>query len=290
MERLKEMIAALGRLDRRYVYLVLLVSVGVPLIVPVSFRAEPSAETRRFVAELDVSIEDPRPILVGVDYRPQTMAEMEPILLAIMGHVFHAGKMVVFLNFTEETSPLLRENLAQMSQKYRLENGKDYVYLGYAASYAQTIQAMGRSIRDTLHADDRGVPLEDIPLFGKVQKLGDFSTVISVASIAMADHWISFGVTPYKFHFLAACTATKAVDYYPYLQTGQIKGLIAGGRAAAEYEGILEERGVLETPGDASRALGSQSLALFTILAFVVFGNVGYLSGRLRNRRRRTRR
>lgn len=286
MNGLKNIGQALGNLDRRFVYLILLCAVVLPLILPHSFTAEPSFETRRFVRELDTAIRAEGPILVSVDYRPQTLAEMEPILLAIMHQIFHAKKQVVFLNFTEETTPLLRGYLADMRLRYGLVDGRDYVYLGYAASYAQTIHAMGRSIPDTLHADDRGTALKDLPLLNRVKKLGDFSTVISVASVAMADYWISFGVTPYKIHFLAACTATKAVDYFPYLQTGQIKGLMAGGRAAAEYEGILQARNVLEKQGDASRALGSQSLALLTIAAFVILGNLGYLGTRFGNRKR----
>lgn len=282
MDRFAKVMMSLGGLDRRYIYLFLLLAVTLPLIFPVSFTAAPTVETRRFAKALDEAIAKSEPILISVDYRPQTLAEMEPILLAVMHHVFFARKPVVFLNFTEETSSLLRGYLSDMENRYSLKYGRDYVYLGYVSSYAQAIHAMGRSIGGYLHADDRGIPLDDLPLMAEVKKLRDFSTVISVASIAMAEHWISFGVAPYKIDFLAATTATKAVDYFPYLQTGQMKGLMAGGRAAAEYEGILLKRGVLSTSGDATRSLGSGSLAIFTIVAFVVLGNAGYFLGRRR--------
>ena len=83
-----------------------------------------------------------------------------------------------------------------------------------------------------------------------------------------------------------ACTATQATDYFPYLQTGQVKGLIAGGKAGAEYEALLVEQKYLDDTGDATRGLGSQSLALMAILAFIVAGNVGFFAGSTAKRRK----
>jgi hypothetical protein len=68
----------------------------------------------------------------------------------------------------------------------------------------------------------------------------------------------------------------QATEYFPYLQTGQLKGLLAGGRAAAEYENLLVKRGILKETGSATLGLGAQSMALFTILIFIITGNIGY--------------
>jgi hypothetical protein len=120
-----------------------------------------------------------------------------------------------------------------------------------------------------------------------VKKLTDVSAVVNIASNSMAQFWIAWGVAPFGIEFLMACTATQATDYFPYLQTGQVKGLIAGGKAGAEYEALLVQHGDMEKTGDATRGLGSQSLALMAIIAFIVAGNVGFFAGLGSGRRKR---
>ncbi|MBW2277477.1 MAG: hypothetical protein JRF63_08295 [Deltaproteobacteria bacterium] len=158
------------------------------------------------------------------------------------------------------------------------------MFLGYGTAFAYTIYGMGTSIRDYFHTDDRGTPLDEMPLTRELENYEDVAAVINIASNVMPKFWVQMGVTPYKFDFLMACTAVQATNYYPYLQSGQVKGLLAGGRAGAEYELLLVEKGVLESTGVATRGLGSQTMALIAMLVFIALGNVGYLAGKLRDR------
>ena len=104
--------------------------------------------------------------------------------------------------------------------------------------------------------------------------------MVNIAANSFPRFWVQYGVAPFGFDLIVGATAVNATDYYPYLQTGQIKGLLAGGRAAAEYEGLLVDRGILPKAGAATRGLGSQSLALAVILAFIAIGNAAYFLGR----------
>jgi hypothetical protein len=270
----------LSRLDRRWIFLAILVAVALPFLLPVSFTATPSAQTMRFDRELLEAVERPGPVMLCVDFGPQTMAELEPVLLAVLHRLFTAGESVILLTFMTEAASPLRRYLAEMERDHDLTYGEDYVFLGYASSYAYTMYGMGSSIRSYFHADDRGTPLDELPLMRGVNSYRDVSAVIDVASNSMPRFWINYGVAPFGFDFLVACTAVQATDYYPYLQTGQVEGLLAGGRAGAEYEGLLVAAGVLERAGDATRGLGSQSLALVAILIFIALGNAGYLAAR----------
>jgi hypothetical protein len=274
----------MGTLDRRYVYLAMAFAVVLPFLAPLNFSVKPGEQTLRFDKALDKAIASDRPIMVGVDFGPQTMAEMEPILLDVMYKLFHHKKKVVFLTFLPEASGLMHRYFAKMEKTYGLVYGTDYVYLGFIQSYFVAIYSMGTSIKNYVRADDRGTAIEKIPLMQDMNKLSDFSAVINVASNVMPEHWLTWGVAPFGIDFLMACTATNVTNYLPYVQTGQVKGLIAGGRAGAEYEGMLIDQGVLKEPGEASRGLDSQSLALFAIVAFIIIGNIGYFAGSRRSK------
>jgi hypothetical protein len=284
MARAADIIARLTRIDRRWIFLAIALAVLLPFVSPMAIRAKPSEQTLRFEDALDQAIAAEGPILVGVDFGPQTMAELEPVLLAVMTRIFSAEKQAIFVTFLPEAATPLRAYLERMEQRFDLNYGEDYVFLGYASAFAYTIYGMGTSIPDHFHADDRGTPLEEIPLTKDLKNYEDVAAVIDIASNVMPKFWIQMGVGTYGFDFLMACTAVQATNYYPYLQSGQVKGLLAGGRAGAEYEALLVEKGVLEQTGDATRGLGSQSLALMAMLAFIVLGNAGYLASRLRRR------
>lgn len=276
----RALLGRLSRLDRRAVFAAVAVVVVLPFLSPIEMRAEPSRETLAFDAALERAIGEGKPLLVGVDFGPQTVAEMEPLLLAVLDRVFAARCKVVFITFMTEASSPLRRYLERMEERHGLEYGVDYVFLGYASAYAYTMYGMGTNIGAYFHSDDRGTKLAELPIMRGVKSLKDVSAVIDVASNSMPRFWVQYAVAPHGIDLLVGATAVNATDYYPYLQTGQIRGLLGGGRAAAEYEGILLERGIRKEPGDATRGLGSQSLALAVILAFIVIGNAAYFLGR----------
>lgn len=284
--RWTRLLTRLDQLDRRIVFLLLGLAVALPFVVKLDMRAEPSPKTRQFAAALDRAIATGKPLLIGVDFGPQTMAEMEPILLSVMEQAFAARAKLVFLTFLPEAAAQMRGYLGRAEKQHGLVYGRDYVFLGYASAYTIAISSLGTSLRSYFHSDDRGTPLDDLPLTKDLQTVMDFGAVVNVASNTMPHTWITYGVGPYGFDLLVGCGAVQATDYYPFVQSGQVKGLIAGGRAAAEYETLLLDSGVLKASGDATRALGSQSLALLTILGLVVLGNMSHFLQR-KNRRER---
>lgn len=270
----------LSRLDRRWIFAAILLAVALPFLAPVEFIATPGEQTLAFDDALEKALATGKPIMIDVDFGPQTMAELEPVLLGVMHRVFSSGTPAVFFTLMPDAAAPTRGYLARMEEIYGLEYGKDYVFLGYASSFAYTMYGMGTSIEKYFHEDDRGTPLREIPLMGGVEKLADVSAVVNIASNSFPKFWIQYGVAPFGFDLLVGCTAVNATDLYPYLQTGQLKGMLAGGRAGAEYEALLVEKGIVEKTGDATRGLGSQSLALMAILLFIAVGNAGYFLGK----------
>ena len=65
-----------------------------------------------------------------------------------------------------------------------------------------------------------------------------------------------------------------ASDAYPYLNAGQLEGLLGGLSGAAEYEKLI---GV---PGTATIGMDAQSIAHILIILLIALGNIAYFATR----------
>ncbi len=63
--------------------------------------------------------------------------------------------------------------------------------------------------------------------------------VITFAGGNVADMWITYGNAKFGVPVALGVTGVMASDYYPYLKSGQILGLIPGVKGAAEYEQLV---------------------------------------------------
>jgi len=64
-----------------------------------------------------------------------------------------------------------------------------------------------------------------------------------------------------------------ATDYYAFLQSGQIYGLMGGLKGAAEYEKLIGR------PKDtASRSMDAVSIAHVVIVLFIIVGNIAFFA------------
>ncbi len=78
-------------------------------------------------------------------------------------------------------------------------------------------------------------------------------------------------------------TAVSAADVYPYVETGQVIGLLAGMKGAAEYEILVQSNGYSEKKRTAVQGMDAQSLGHLFIMIFIIIGNVGYFFSRRRS-------
>ena len=78
---------------------------------------------------------------------------------------------------------------------------------------------------------------------------------------------------------IAGASAGLEPYVYPYLESGQLAGLLSGLTGAAEYESLTEK------PGRAIRSIDSQIAVHLLIVGLIVLGNVGYVLKRIVTRR-----
>ena len=80
--------------------------------------------------------------------------------------------------------------------------------------------------------------------------------------------WVQQVQSRFHLPMVSGCTAVSAPEYYPYLQSHQLKGPLGGMAGAAEYELARGEK------GSATKGMDAQSLAHMFVALCIVLGNV----------------
>ncbi len=107
-----------------------------------------------------------------------------------------------------------------------------------------------------------------------VDSYAKIDLVVNLTASSAADFWIQFAAGRYHKALILGSTAVMATDYYPYLSSRQLLGLIGGMKGAAEYEKRMD------IFGDARRGMDAQSMVHVIIAGLVVLGNAALFATR----------
>ena len=282
----------LMQLDRRWVYLLLVIvcltayysDFNVPIIVENETKA---------IYDFIEALEPGEIIFVAVDYDPSSQAELHPMTYALVEHAFRKDLKVIFTALSQNGPGMVDQALRDLTDSLKLPktyngifyegkeivNGVDYTFLGYKPYYAIVITAMGQDYRILFPSDYYGTPLDSIPMMKRVHNYDDISLLVDISSGSITDAWISYGQGKFDFPLALGLTGVMTAQYYPYLQSKQIMGLMGGLLGAAQYEHLADN------PGLAKDGMRVQLPAHLLIILFIIIGNVGYLATRYRERK-----
>jgi hypothetical protein len=153
-----------------------------------------------------------------------------------------------------------------------LTYGVDYVNLGFQSGNEFVIQRMGSDFKSMFPSDFTGTPYDSLPLVRNVKNFSniDYSFNLS-AGYPGTKEWVLIGVDQYGFKMGAGNTAVQATSMYPYVRTGQLKGILGGMSGAAEFELITKYT------AKGTKFMLSQSFAHVVVVIFIIIGNVAYI-------------
>jgi hypothetical protein len=260
----------LTRVDRRVLFVAIAAAVALPLLAPLNLPIRVSREARAFYDEVE-RIESGRVMLLSIDYEPDTMAELDPMSLAVLRHAFRRGVRVLAMTTYAGGVGIAERVLAQAAAENGRTYGIDYAFLGYNPDFSATILRMGESVRGAYPTDHYGRPSGELPLLQGVDRYADIPLVVTISSSAVSEYWVIWAGGKYHARIVAGNTAIQAVLIYPFLQTGQLAGMLGGLKGAAEYERLIGQDGA------GVRGMDGQSLAHFLIVLFILIGNLDFL-------------
>jgi hypothetical protein len=268
------------RINRKTIYIVMAALVMLPLIKPLGLGVTSGPRARALYDAID-AVPAGKTILISVDFDPSSMPELYPMLSAVMRHAFAKDLKVLLCGLWVTGAGLADKAVTEIPPEYGKKYGEDAVYLGWKAGVDAVILGMGENIRNVFSKDYYGHPLDSLPMMRSVQRLRDIPIVMAIsAGTPGYSDWLLFAQARYGMRVGAGVTAVSAADAYPYLQTGQLIGLLAGMKGGAEYEVLVQKAGYSKAYMPAVAAMDSQSLAHVVILLLVVIGNVAYFATR----------
>jgi hypothetical protein len=268
-------LAALARLDRRWIFLGLGLSVLVPVLFPLPLALAVTPRVRNFVHAVD-AIPDGSAVLMSCDYDPAFIPEMVPMTRTVFRHLLSKDCRVVVTVLWSGGPALVDSVLSAVAREFAGKRyGVDWVDLGYRPGNEAIMVLMGRSIASAFPRDYHGTDVHRLPLMRRVRDYSSFPLLVSLsAGTPGTREWVQQVQGRFHLPVVAGVTAASAPDLYPYLQAGQLRGLLAGMVAAAEYEAARGERGT------ASRGMGAQAVGHVFVALCLVLGGLAQMATR----------
>jgi len=263
-----KLIYRLSNLDKRWIYLLVFISVMLPFIPGFNslFRQEfkVSKETQQVYDTID-QLKEGDAIYIDWAFDPTTQAELLPMVEQTIKHCFDK-KIKVFIYYPVITAIALGEDLMakiKKEEKYsHVENKVDYIHLGFLPIGVDMILFSG-------YSDFKGTFNKEGKIFDGIRTFADIGYIITFSGGSQADIYISL---QRRFGFKIGCgvTAVLGPDYIPFLQTKQLTGMLFGLKGAAEYENLREDKGI------ANQGMASLTLSHLVMFLFIIIGNIIY--------------
>ena len=219
-------------------------------------------------------------VLICFDFDAGCDAEMTPQVATILRHCFSRGvKVLINTGGNVMSQPLAQQTIeraakdgSRLDPPYpTMESGVDYVFLGFRPNAFQLYLQMGESIISAYETDYSGKDLSTMPIMEHIRDFRAIDCVVTVSAyVGAPETWITVGNAKFGKKVILGGGAIGASDYYPFLQSGQICGLLPGLRGAAEYESALK------CPDIGSKRMWSQLYTHAFAIFLIVLGNIEY--------------
>jgi len=267
----------LSKIPRQIIFLVMAAAIIIPLITPIGMPVNEMPKTRKLFEAIESLTIESKPILVSCDFDPQSMPELYPMLQAVLSHCFTKNIKVLVMALWPQGAGMGEMALDTLSKVFNKKNGEDYVFLGYKVGGAAVILGLGDKIKNVFPMDYYNKSLDSLIL---TQNLVNFNDISLIVSLSAGDPgyrtWLYYGQSKYGVRVGTGVTAVSAADAYPYLDSGQLVGLFAGMKGAAEYETILNRYKYRLIDRLATKAMDPQSFGHLVIMLFIIIGNVSF--------------
>lgn len=262
-------------IDRRFIFLILFIVVAIPLLLKVGEPIPPTPPVQRAHDAVE-SLSAGDYLMISIDFDATSAPELMPMLRAVLRHAFSKNVKVIMLGHLAIGLPLGHMALEEIADECGKEYGIDYANLGYRPGYLAVMLAIGREIEDIYATDYRGAPMRELPMMADIHSYDDIELLFGFEHGAVIDYWVRYAQARFGQRMAFGTTAVMAPDAYPYLQSGQIEGLIGGLKGAAEYEHLIGRLGL------GTRGMPAQSWAHVLVIVFILLGNLGFFMSRRR--------
>lgn len=263
----------LGRIDRRIIYLLLFLAVAVPLMKPLGLPTVIEPMTQQAFDSVG-KLKQGDVLVFAMDTSVAYKADLYAGAIAIVGHALDKGARVLIPALVQD-GPMVADELVKYFEKKGYKYGDRLVNLGFVPGGETAVAALARDFPATFPKDYYGNSTSGMPAMAGVKTAKDFALVVAAAvNITPGGlDWVKQAQGPYGTPLVFLSGAMLVPQFVPYLQSGQLRGMLKGISGSAQYEMLLGK------PGGATASMEGQSMAHSLIIILVVLGNLSYLFG-----------
>ena len=301
LNRMKNIFIKLGEIDRRYIFVLIALSVLIPLVKSdwIKMPIKTTQNTQIVFDELSKLNKDDK-ILVSFEYGASTKPEIHPMAIALLNQMFSKGIKVYIISLWPEGVIMAKDVVTNVidSGIFQLVDGVDYVMFDYKVGGEIVIKNIASDFRGVYMQDINKKSISQIPMMKDIYSVEDFDFVFDLsAGVPGNAEWVQYACDPKNVPLSSGCTSIMVTDAIPYVESGQLKGILAGMPGAAEYENLvynfmkndLENEKIVNfeniLPGKATSRMSAQSLAHIIMVLFIIVGNVSYFLSRKKGNR-----
>lgn len=260
-------------LDRRVIYVLVVVTLFIPLLRPLGLPVGLSDITLQAYNTIE-SLQPGDIALLSPSFTPGTAAENVPQTVAFARHLMQRGVKIVGVATRPDSALFNDRILNEWAPVYGYEYGRDYVVLPWQAGDESLVIAMGRVPFRELYPTDFYGNSTAGTIVEQVRTVQDIDCVVDMLTGDSLTWFIRQLNAQFGTIITGGSTAVGVPGLMPYVSSGQLSGLLSGMRGAAEYE-LLGN-----FPGTAAAGMDAQSLSHLLIVFFVIIGNAAFIARR----------
>lgn len=264
---MKKLLEKFLKIDRRYIFVLLTIALFIPIIKPLNLPNSAIGIDVRNVYERIEALPQDSFVLLSLDYDPGTRPELHPQAIAVIRHCFRKNIKIAVITFIAGSTGLIEEIFEKIPKEYNKVYGKDYVILPYMPNYFAVITQMGSDLYAIYNKDKNGTDLSTMPVMQGIKNYKDMAYVMCFTGTALLDAWVAYVGDKFGVPVMGGVTAVSQPGYAPYLQTGQLKGLIGGMKGAADYETLINQA------GKGTSGIDALNLGHFLVLILILLSN-----------------
>lgn len=272
--------------------ILLLIGVFWPIVIsrqemPLPFYDEGSAEVYRLISELPENSQ----ILVGFDYQPGVVTELDSAATPVFNHLLTQGALLTLIS-TSPNGPVLAERFIRSFESGQgTSPGFDYVNLGYlpggAAGLVSFIENPQGTIPFTIEGSSawESTSSNSLSATAGIVEIRDFAMIVLLADDPdMVRTWIEqFGPTITNSQVLTSLIAITSAQLEPIVRPyyesdpQPLNGLVVGLRGGAAYAQFSDESDFPRAVWDAF-SVGTFIAALMILIGGLVYYVIPELS------------
>jgi hypothetical protein len=276
-------LAKLQTIDRRWLYLATVVLLIVPFVVAIPMPPGSMSPATMGLYEAVDSCPSDKVVLVDSSWDMGSQAENYAQLECVVRHLCRKGIrfVVTSVGVTKFGPSIANDVIRRIASEEGRQYGRDWVILGYVevgGNIGAVIDGLCRDLHRICPADFRGTPVGELLLMQSVRSIRDVHLIYCI-TYSPPSEWISMVRGQHGTLVAFGCMSIMAPNYFMFIDSGQLCGMLVGNRGAAEYEARLGE------PGQGTKLIMVASFGNGIIVLAALLGNIGQWAAKRGKRR-----